>query len=67
MRPVATYGGELVDFTLGNAGTALLLIGGDARPDLVLTGAVRVIFMRPRADAVASGVVPNAGNELVKR
>jgi hypothetical protein len=67
MRPVATYGGELVDFTLGNAGTALLLIGGDARPDLVLTGAVRVIFMRPRADAVASSVVPNSGNELVKR
>jgi hypothetical protein len=67
MRPVATYGGELVDFTLGNAGTALLLIGGDARPDFVLTGAVRVIFMRPRADAVASGVVPNSGNALVKR
>ena len=67
MRPVATYDGELVDFTLGNGGTALLLIGGDARPDFVLTGAVRVIFMRPRADAVASGVVPNARNELVKR
>jgi hypothetical protein len=67
MRPVATYDGELVDFTLGNGGTVLLLIGGDARPDFVLSGAVRVIFMRPRADAVASGVVPNSGNALVKR
>jgi hypothetical protein len=67
MRPVATYAGELVDFTLGNGGSALLLIGGDARPDLVLTGAVRVILMRPRADAVASGVVPNSENALVKR
>ena len=67
MRPVATYGGELIDFTLGNGGSALLLIGGDARPDIVLTGSVRLIFMRPRADAVASGVVPNSGNEFVKR
>jgi hypothetical protein len=67
MRPVATYDGELVDFTLGNGGSALLLIGGDARSEFVLTGAVRIIFMRPRADAVASGVVPNSGSELVKR
>jgi hypothetical protein len=67
MRPVATYDGELVDFTLGNGGSALLLIGGDARPDFVLTGGVRMIFMRPRADAVASGAVPNSRNALVKR
>ncbi len=67
MRPVATYSGELVDFTLGNGGSALLLIGGDARPDLVLTGAVRFVFMRPRADSVATGVVPNSANALVKR
>ena len=67
MRPVATYDGELIDFTLGNGGSALLLIGGEARPDLVLTGGVRVIFLRPRADAVATGVAPAAGNALVKR
>jgi len=67
MRPVATYAGELVDFTLGNGGTALLLIGGEARPDLVLTGGVRMIFMRPRVDSVASGVAPNSGSALVKR
>ncbi len=67
MRPVAAYRGDLVDFTLGNGGSALLLIGGDARPDLVLTGSVRFVFVRPRADSVATGVVPNSGNELVKR
>jgi hypothetical protein len=67
MRPVATYGGELVDFTLGNGGSTLLIIGGDAHPDVVLTGGVRFVFVRPRADSVASGVVPDANNELVKR
>ena len=67
MRPVATYGGELVDFTLGNGGSALLLIGGDAHPDGVFTGAVRFVFMRARADLVASGLVPDARNALVKR
>jgi hypothetical protein len=67
MRPVATYGGELVDFMLGNGGSALLLIGGDANPDGMFTGAVRFVFMRPRPDTVASGVVPEAGNALVKR
>jgi hypothetical protein len=67
MRPVATYDGELVDFTLGNGGNALLLIGGDAHPDLVLTGNVRFVFMRPRTDTVASGLAPNSGDVLVKR
>ena len=37
------------------------------QPDFVLTGAVRFVFMRARTDSVASGVVPNARNELVKR
>jgi hypothetical protein len=67
MRPIATYAGELVDFTLGNGGSALLLIGGDANPDGVFTGAVRFVFMRPRPDSVASGVVPNDRDALVKR
>ncbi|MBV8509209.1 MAG: hypothetical protein JO289_03505 [Xanthobacteraceae bacterium] len=67
MRPVATYAGELIDFTLGNGGSTLLLIGGDAGPDVVLTGGVRFVFMRPRADTVVSGVVPNAENAFVKR
>ena len=67
MRPVATYDGELVDFTLGNGGGALLLIGGDAHPDVVLTGGVRFVFVHPRIDTVVGGLVPNSGNALVKR
>jgi hypothetical protein len=33
----------------------------------MFTGAVRFVFMRPRPDTVASGVVPEARNALVKR
>jgi hypothetical protein len=48
MRPVARYSGELVDFTLGNGGTDLMLIGGDARPEVTLPGAIRLVFVRLR-------------------
>jgi hypothetical protein len=54
MRPVARYSGELVDFTLGNGGSDLMLIGGDARPEVVLPGIVRLVFVRPRPDAISS-------------
>ena len=46
--PVARYSGELVDFTVGNGGTDLMLIGGDARPEMILPGAVRLVLERPR-------------------
>jgi hypothetical protein len=49
MNPVARYGGEPVDFTIGNGGAGLLLIGGDFRNDLVVSGATRFVFVRPRA------------------
>ena len=49
MKPVARYGGEPVDFTIGNGGAGLLLIGGDFRSDLVVSGATRFVFVRPRA------------------
>jgi hypothetical protein len=55
MRPVALYNGELVDFSLGNDGKRLLLVGGDGSPELVLPGAVRFIFVKPRSDTVAQG------------
>jgi hypothetical protein len=56
MLPVARYSGELVDFTLGNGGAGLLLIGGDARPEIVLPGSVRFVFVKPRpSTVVASG------------
>jgi hypothetical protein len=49
MIPVARYGGEPVDFTIGNGGAGLLLIGGEFRGDLVVSGATRFVFVRPRA------------------
>jgi hypothetical protein len=56
MHPVARYSGELVDFTLGNGGAGLLLIGGDGRPDLIIPGSSRFVFVKPRPDTVvASG------------
>jgi hypothetical protein len=66
MRPVARYSGELVDFMLGNGGAELILVGGDARPEVVLPGAVRLVFVRPRLDAIGSSS-PVASDTLVKR
>jgi len=54
MHPIARYNGELINFTVGNGGAGLLLIGGDGRPDLVLPGAVRFVFVRPRPDQLVS-------------
>jgi hypothetical protein len=47
MKPVTLFSGELVDFTLGNDGARLLLIGGDGRSEVILPGAVRFVFVRP--------------------
>ena len=67
MKPVARYSGELVDFTVDRFGAGLLLLGGDARPDMMLSGADRFVFVRPRADAIASGAPHEGGEGLVKR
>jgi hypothetical protein len=48
MRPVARYTGELVDFSVGNAGAGLLLIGGDGYPDVMVSGGERFVFVRPK-------------------
>jgi len=47
MKPIAAYGGGLVDFTLANTGAGLTLLGGDGRPDLVMHPGVRFVFVRP--------------------
>jgi hypothetical protein len=52
MAPVATYFGELIDFTVGNGGNALLLVGGFGRADLFVATSVRFVFVRPRAAGV---------------
>jgi hypothetical protein len=48
MKPVARYSGELVDFTVDKFGAGPLLFGGDARPDIMLPGTDRFVFVRPR-------------------
>lgn len=67
MRPVALYSRELVDFTVGNDGVWLLLLGGDARSDLILGGAVQFVFVRPRLDAVSQREVRPGNADLAKR
>jgi hypothetical protein len=65
MRPVARTG-EVVDFSVGNAGAGLILIGGDGHPDVMLSGAERFVFIRPRADTIVSGA-PRENVGLAKR
>jgi hypothetical protein len=50
MKPVARYNGTLIDFTLAKAHGSIgfLLLGGDARPDVMLPRAERFVFVRPR-------------------
>jgi hypothetical protein len=48
MAPVATYAGEPTDLTIANGGAGLLLVGGDARPELVVPVATRFVFVRAR-------------------
>ena len=67
MRPVALYNRELVDFSLGNDGNRLLLVGGDGRPEAVLPGTVRFIFVRPRPDAIAQENAPSTREDLADR
>jgi hypothetical protein len=67
MRPVRLYSGELVDFTLGNDGVKLLLVGGDARPETVLPGPVRFVFVRPRPDTIAHESSRSNSGGLAKR
>ena len=66
MRPVARYTGELVDFSVGNAGAGLILIGGDGHPEVMLSGAERFVFIRQRADTIVSGA-PRENVGLAKR
>lgn len=52
MPPVATWGGELVDLTVGNGGTGLIVLGGDGSPDVKLHASVKFVFVRPARVAV---------------
>jgi hypothetical protein len=48
MDPVTTAQGEVVAFIVGSGGAGLMLIGGDARPDLIVPATTRFVFLRPR-------------------
>ena len=45
MPPIATYAGEPTDLTVANGGSGLLLVGGDARGELIVPVATRFVFM----------------------
>ena len=47
MKPQLTYRGDPVDFTLANGGAGLSLLGGSARPDLVISSRAAFVFVRP--------------------
>jgi len=53
MKPVAKYNGALIDFTVGKAygSVGFLLLGGDARPNMMQPGSDRFVFVRPRVIA----------------
>ncbi len=67
MRPATLYSGAPVDFTVGNDGVSLLVLAGDARPDLILAGTVRFVFVRPRPDAVSETEAHPSDADLAKR
>ena len=52
MRPIATYGGELIALSIANAGTGPLLIGGEGRLDMVMNSKARFVFVRPQRIAL---------------
>jgi hypothetical protein len=60
MKPVARYTGEPVDFTIGNGGAGLLLLGGNGHPEATVPGAVRFVFVRPRADPLGNALIKAA-------
>jgi hypothetical protein len=47
MKPQMTYRGDSVDFTLANGGAGLSLLGGSARPNLVISSRTAFVFVRP--------------------
>jgi hypothetical protein len=49
MAPIAGHGGEPTDFTVGNGGAGLILIGGDAHSNVIMPSAVRFVFIDPES------------------
>jgi hypothetical protein len=56
MKPIATNGG-LIDFTVTNGGTGLVLIGGEASPEQIVAATMRFVFVLPASTAVNPTVI----------
>jgi hypothetical protein len=52
MRPIATYGGQLIALSVANAGTGPLLLGGEAPPDSMVSRIAKFVFVRPQRIAL---------------
>jgi hypothetical protein len=67
MNPVAQYNGELFSFAVVKAGAGLLLVSTNGDAAATVPGAVRFVFVRPRADPIVSGTPCVSGEGLAKR
>jgi hypothetical protein len=45
MEPIAGDGGEPADLTVANGGAGLILVGGEARPNLIMPSVMRFVFV----------------------
>ena len=52
MQPIATYGGELIALSVGNAGTGPLILGGRGDPGEIRSWMVKFVFIRPTTIAL---------------
>jgi hypothetical protein len=55
MNPVTTYEGAPVDLAVADGGEGLLLVGGEAPSDRVVSGTVHFVFVRPRRAIISAG------------
>ena len=49
MKPVKTYAGDLIDFTVANGGAGLVLISGNRNSDFHVPVSARFVFVHPGA------------------
>jgi hypothetical protein len=55
MRPIPSYGGDLIAFTVANGGTSLSLIGGEAHAGVIVHASARFVFVRHARIAEPAG------------
>lgn len=60
MKPIKTWGGELIVFNVANGGAGLILIGQDGRAGAEMPAATRFVFARPHHPAPGTELVEEA-------